>query len=558
MFREDILKKYKSSLLVIAFIYSGFLQAEARDLDDVIKTQQVIDRTNSNENKILKKDVYSTIEDVLSTKIELPIEANCKNINELIIENDFINDSGINEIKRSIAGRCLGAQGIKKLAIIVQDYFINKGYITTRIAIPNQNLSSQKLILRVEPGRIEDIIISDMNIMEEILPFEREKILNLRDIEQGLEVLQRVPGNDIKINIEPGANVGNSNVLINSNLKKNWNGKAWLNNWGDDATGKMLFGGAGYFYNLANMNDIFYISGSTNTERNYGTYNSFNTFYSVPWGYWDYELFYSKSHSRQLVKLDIYDFNYSGKSEYLSLKATRVVYRDSDKKVSLSGELLSRQVKYQLEDIELALQKRNMKNIRVGVNYNQNFTGAILGGTLSYQRFLPYMGSVKTPDMESGDVSSQSNIINLDANYTKILDLIGLDTYYNLKIGMQYSPGNLTLQDQFSVGNRSNVRGFENSNGLYSNNGFFAQNTINIMTGMSNLIGYAGTDYGQTWDKLSARSAHETNKILGATIGLKDNINELVYDISFSSPLLSPKESNNDKLNINFSISYQI
>lgn len=36
-----------------------------------------------------------------------------------------------------------------------------------------------------------------------MLPFAKEDILNIRDIEQGLENLQQEPGVDVKINIEP-------------------------------------------------------------------------------------------------------------------------------------------------------------------------------------------------------------------------------------------------------------------------------------------------------------------------------------------------------------------
>ena len=43
-----------------------------------------------------------------------------------------------------------------------------------------------------------------------MLPFAKEDILNIRDIEQGLENLQQEPGVDVKINIEPGTKHGYS------------------------------------------------------------------------------------------------------------------------------------------------------------------------------------------------------------------------------------------------------------------------------------------------------------------------------------------------------------
>lgn len=53
-----------------------------------------------------------------------------------------------------------------------------------------------------------------------MLPFQRNDILNIRDIEQGLENLQRVPDVDVKINIEPGTRDGYSIVHIDTHRGK--------------------------------------------------------------------------------------------------------------------------------------------------------------------------------------------------------------------------------------------------------------------------------------------------------------------------------------------------
>jgi hemolysin activation/secretion protein len=74
--------------------------------------------------------------------------------------------------------------------------------------------------------------------------------------------------------------------------------------------------------------------------------------------------------------------------------------------------------------------------------------------------------------MRSGDVSNKSQMMNLNINYVKWLAVLPTAAYYEMNIGAQYSPDNLTLQDQFTIGGRWSVRGFENSNGIYGNKGF--------------------------------------------------------------------------------------
>lgn len=90
-----------------------------------------------------------------------------------------------------------------------------------------------------------------------MLPFQRNDILNIRDIEQGLENLQRVPDVDVKINIEPGTRDGYSIVHIDTHRGKNWSVRASYNNWGDEETGRYQTTSVGYLFNPAKMGICF-------------------------------------------------------------------------------------------------------------------------------------------------------------------------------------------------------------------------------------------------------------------------------------------------------------
>ncbi|KFK94345.1 MULTISPECIES: ShlB/FhaC/HecB family hemolysin secretion/activation protein [unclassified Serratia (in: enterobacteria)] len=549
--------RIKYLLVFFAFCCNSPVVAQD-DLSRLIKAQDDIDKSIRQKNKVAKKDVFSNSDDNRVSALALPLETHCVEIKEVVIEDNFMKGAFFEKIKTNVAGRCLGSVGIETLARDLQDYMIKSGYVTSRVELPDQDLSSKKLVLRVIPGRIERVVIKEHNIIEWILPFKANDILNIRDIEQGLEVLQRAPDLNVKVNIEPGNKNSYSNVIINTSGKKNWNAKTWLNNWGDKSTGKILAGGAVYSYNQAKMNDIFYVSGTTNTERVNGGYKNFSTYYSVPNGYWDYELFYSNSESKQKIGDEVLDLKYIGKSQYISLKGSRIVYRDQDKKVAASAELSKRKVNYTLNDIQLELQKREMTNVKFGLNYKQNFNGSALDTTASYQRFLPWLGAEETPDMKSGDVSSKNHIFNLDLNYIKLLNIKPINAYYDAKLGSQYSPGALTLQDQLSIGNRWSVRGFENSAELNGDKGFHIQNNFNIITGISNIEWYLGVDYGQIWGDVYPVGVYNKKNLLGTATGLKGNINSLGYDFSLSAPLTYPKELALDKLNINFSIYHQL
>ena len=67
--------------------------------------------------------------------------------------------------------------------------------------------------------------------------------------------------------------------------------------------------------------------------------------------------------------------------------------------------------------------------------------------------------------MKSGDVSPLAQVVNLEVNYAQLLNNLPVKSYYNIKFGAQYAPESLTLQDQMTLGDRWNVRGFEKVRG---------------------------------------------------------------------------------------------
>ncbi|ENT2951336.1 ShlB/FhaC/HecB family hemolysin secretion/activation protein [Klebsiella aerogenes] len=541
---------------IIASLFLATLPVTAADvqLGRLIKEQQSNDNASLQDRKIEQKDVYSDATTKKHTDSTFPQETPCFQINELILNNDFLDNNGLKEIKNKVIGKCLGMNGLKKAAVLFQDYYINAGYITTRVEIPSQDLSTKKLNLTVVPGRISEIVVADNDVSRWILPFSDGDILNIRDLEQGLENIQRTPEVDVKINILPGAENGTSKVLINPQRKKKWSLRASYNNFGDKSTGSELIGGTSYLYNVTGLSDLFYLAG---TGSHTGGYKNVSTYYSVPFGYSEFSLYYSKSKSHQGIDIGAYTFDYVGETEYFSLKGNRMLYRNVNSKLSTSAELIRRKYDYTLGGTELVLQKRDMGNVRLGLNYKRNFTGAALDSTLSWQRFTKAFGGTDTPDMRTGTVSKKSQIVNLNVNYVKWLTMLPTNAYYELNFGAQYSPDNLTLQDQFTIGDRWSVRGFQNSDGIYGNKGFFLQNTLNVVTGYKGLIPYIGADYGQIIGELPSQNL-SGKKLMGGILGVKGSVRALEYDGSISAPFIYPHDLDVDKYKINFNLAYQI
>lgn len=536
--------RFKFLLLLLVMSFQLFA---VDDISTLIKQQQNADLNAFKEQKVYRQDVFSSTERKVFRLDKLPEEENCFTLKALVLDNDFLKRKTEKAVKKEILGRCVGSIGVVKIATALQDFYIDAGYITTRITIPSQDISSGTLKLNVNAGKIEKIIVEHNDINPWMLPFAKEDILNIRDIEQGLENLQQEPGVDVKINIEPGTKHGYSTIRITTNREKQWSVRASYNNWGDKATGEYLASVVGYLYNTARFSDLFYLAGTKSTT---GQYQSVSGYYALPVGYWNYSLFYSGSRSRQAIPLYYTSVDYAGKSEYGSVKASRTVYRDKSRKVTGSAELIRRKSGYTINGEELVLQKRDMDNVKFGVNYTQQLVNANWDSTLSWQRFVTGFGAEKTPDMVYGDVSPVSQRVNVESRYTRQFS----NNVYSAFFFAQYAPRELTLQDQITIGDRWSVRGFENSVGLTGNSGYYLQNTLYHPVRNINASYYIGVDGGQmrrdqTWGE---------EFIIGGTVGIQGSIKSLGYDSSLSVPLKYPGSMDVDKLNFNLNLTYQL
>lgn len=113
--------------------------------------------------------------------------------------------------------KCIGAQGVGILQQRAQEALVARGFVTSRILVQPQDLSSGNLMLTVLPGTLHEIHL-DAGIpprtLRTALPMQEGDILNLRDIEQALENFQRAPTTQADIQIAPASTPDQSDLVI--------------------------------------------------------------------------------------------------------------------------------------------------------------------------------------------------------------------------------------------------------------------------------------------------------------------------------------------------------
>ena len=272
------------------------------------------------------------------------------------------------------SGRCLGVNGINLVMKRVQNALIAEGFVTTRVLAEAQDLNTGTLALTLMPGRIRAIQFapgSDSRArMWNAMPARAGDLLNLRDLEQGLENFKRLPSADADMQIAPGAQPGESDIVVRWRQARPWRLNLAVDDSGSKATGKYLGGVTLAVDHLLQLNDLFYVS--ANHDLNDGSAghkgtHGYTAHYSLPYGYWLLGLTASNYNYYQSVAGINQTHRYSGENQTGEIKLSRLVYRDAVRKATVSLRGWTRASKNFIDDTEIAIQRRRTAGWEAGL-----------------------------------------------------------------------------------------------------------------------------------------------------------------------------------------------
>ena len=255
---------------------------------------------------------------------------------------------------------CLGGQGISEIIKRVQNAIIEKGFVTTRVLAQPQDLRQGRLVLTVVPGKVRHILLRDHSDILKAhkgtvwfaLPLGQGDLLNIRDIEQGLENLKRPPHVDANIQIVPADGAqslpGESDLLIDFKQAFPYRLALSLDDSGSKATGRLQAGATVSIENLLSLNDIFYgafthsISRDSDDPGRHGSH-SLSLYYAIPYKAWLLSFSSTQNRYYQTVFGAFTNYEYAGRSESTQIGLSRLLYRDSTRKTTFEASLWHRE-----------------------------------------------------------------------------------------------------------------------------------------------------------------------------------------------------------------------
>lgn len=445
------------------------------------------------------------------------------------------------------SGRCLGSAGINLVMQRVQDAIVARGYVTTRVLAEAQDLRDGTLTLTVIPGRIRAIRFTEGSSARanawNALPAAPGDLLNLRDIEQGLENFKRVPTAEADIQIVPADEPGESDVVIAWKQAFPLRLTLSANDGGAKSTGKYLGSATVSGDHLLALNDLFYAS----FNRELGTHGAdsgrrgtrgHTLHYSLPYGYWLFAVTAGENRYHQTVAGASQDYLYSGTSENYEAKLTRILHRDGSGKSSASLRgYLTKSANF-IDDTEVEVQRRRMAGWEFGLQHRAFLADAIADIAVAWRQGTGAFGALAAPEENFDEGTHRPRVVTAEASLNLPFKLVGQSFRYNGSWRAQWNRTPLVPQDRFSIGGRYTVRGFDGESVLMAERGWLIRNDLGLMLGASGQELYVGIDHGEVGGQSAELLVGQ--RLTGAVLGLRGGYKNLSWDVFSGWPLAKP------------------
>ncbi|QHD07056.1 ShlB/FhaC/HecB family hemolysin secretion/activation protein [Pseudomonas sp. R76] len=393
---------------------------------------------------------------------------------------------GANERTQILApytGQCLGVAQLNALLKTITERYIDKGLVTSRAYLPQQDLSSGNLNVQVVEGRLEGLKGAEGSGFSErqlaqVFPGKPGDVLNLREIEQMVDQLNRLPSNQAQMELAPGKAVGGSDVLVKNSAQKPWRAGVSYGNDGQRSTGRQQAGTSFDWDNPLGLSDQLSLRAGHDVVSDTRK-NSRNAMlnYNLPFGWWNLNYSYSESEYRSQAQANGFSFKQSGDSQNHQLRLERVIYRDALSKTSLSTGVSYLSTHNYIEDSKLALSSNRISEAQFGINHGRRIGGAFLNIDLGMQDGIGAFDAQSNRDVKAGQPDARYRKYTATLSYLQPFKLWDESFSFTSLMTGQHSEDVLFSPQRTSLGGQSSIRGYQDQS-LTGDSGGYWRNDL--------------------------------------------------------------------------------
>ena len=473
--------------------------------------------------------------------------------------------SFLSKIARKHEQKHVTVSDITNIRNAFQRKLLDKGYVTSQVYIPEQNLNAGTLQFMVIPGRVEDIRYSDSSAhgpWRTAFPVRPGDILNIRDVEQGLEQMKRVSSQSVTMQLLPGTSVGTSIIELSIKQDKPVHGSISFDNSGLESTGVYQGSFTSSFDQVFRANDTFTmsLSGDLSGSGSIKGTRAASLNYVIPHGKDTFSVSFSKSRYHQTIQSNPYDFTYSGKSTTMKAKWNHVWSRTQREKRAFDISISTRHNHRFINDVEIPVQALRTTSMEFGVSNRKYIGSATLYSRLGFQWGIGALGA--QPEHKAsvvmGGPTSRYHMWLVDVDYRKPFIMGHRPASFTSSFHGQWVQGGKRVYsvDTINIGNRYSIYGFDGEYTLMGDSGWYMRNEVSSIIPRLNTEVYLGLDVGTVYGKSTEALVGRT--IAGTALGIRGNYSSgLLFDAFVSTPLYKPQGYHTKKFYSGFTVGYR-
>lgn len=449
---------------------------------DLIRERQ--DRLLEQQQRKLQELQELPGKEAVPTTPSAPADRRCFPIRQILIKGaDHLPESDRQQLIQPYQDKCLGTSQLNELLKVITNRYIDVGLVTSRAYLPQQDLSGGQLTVLVIEGRLEKTQASPgsgLSTLELAMSFPGRtgELLNLRDIEQMVDQLNRLPSNQAQMELIPGQAAGGSDVVVKNAPQKPWRASLSRSNDGQDSTGEQQWATSLEWDSPLGLADQLMLrSGHDAVSDHQRSSDNIFANYNLPWGWWNFNYSYSQSDYRSQAQANGFGYKQTGDSQNHQLRAERVIHRDALSKTSLNAGLSYLRTNNYIKGSKLKQSSNRISEAQWGLSHGRRIGSAFVNLDLGLQNGIGAFDAQGHHEPAPWEPNARYRKYTATLSYLQPFRLWGESFSFSSLATGQRSEDVLFGSQRMSLGGLGSVRGYKDQS-LSGDSGAYWRNDL--------------------------------------------------------------------------------
>jgi len=310
-------------------------------------------------------------------------------------------------------------------------------------------------------------------------PGKPDALLNLRELEQQMEHLGRLPSRAVQLQLLPGEHLGSSRVQFTGERDKSWRISANRHNNGEHSSGEQQWGARLEWDSPLGLADQLMLRGGGDAVSDSFQHSAHQGIgYSLPYGWWRLHYAYSQNYYRTRNRLaGGFTFERDGESKIHQAQVERVLYRGKKGKTAVNIGASRLATRNYIDNILIKSASQRLTELQVGLNQGARLGSSYLNLDLGWQKGIGALDAQNNQKPKGSEPVARYNKYSLTASFLQPFTLFGQNFSFDALLYCQKSEDVLFSPQRISLGGISSVRGFKEQS-LSGDSGGYLRNQL--------------------------------------------------------------------------------